>query len=390
VLPRFFVRCRRSSGRLLRQPARFGARDPIYDRRRHRGHLRAVVSKSEDSSSAKRNRLTPVRLDARARRRDHRLVACETSRRVDEAFGLYRLFLYRRLWHRDRVPRTAGWPSRQDEWLLLSPHRRFDRRLRRNRGLERRPLRLSREQRLASTPPWVDATAGSRTHVDCGVNQVAIGTGRGTVLGRPPNRECRHSALGEPALAGRQMTSRQVTAAKRLATLLAATPSLRAKFFTKPTKLGRQLPPRKYWDYGINPKLLPWHPWEFVRERHYKRARLAQQTLEEMAKRIDEGELSSSVNTDAIFEDFFLPIVRVSQRTFNAIFILSIAAFIVGSGLIGAGVYIALYPPKHGSSTILGSVFGGTGAVSALSGVYAMATKGIARASTSNAKLRTV
>ncbi len=186
------------------------------------------------------------------------------------------------------------------------------------------------------------------------------------------------------------MTSRQVTAAERLATLLAATPSLRAKFFSKPTKLGRQLPPRKYWDYGINPRLLPWHPWEFVRERHYKRARLAQQTLEVMAKRIDDGKLSSSVNTDAVFEDFFLPIVRVSQRTFNAIFILSIAAFIVGSGLIGAGVYIALYPPKHGSSTILGSVFGGTGAVSALSGVYAMATKGIARASTSNAKLRIV
>jgi hypothetical protein len=187
-----------------------------------------------------------------------------------------------------------------------------------------------------------------------------------------------------------QTTSSEVQAAQRLATLLAATPSLRARFFAKPTKLGRQLPPRKYWDYGIDPGLVPWHPWEFFRQRHYKRARLARQTLEELADQINARKLSSTVNTDAVFEDFFRPIVRVSQRTFNAIFVLSIAAFIVGAGLIGAGIYIAIYPPKHGNSTILGSVFGSTGAVSALGAVYAMATQGIAKASTSHVKLRVV
>jgi hypothetical protein len=187
-----------------------------------------------------------------------------------------------------------------------------------------------------------------------------------------------------------QMTSSQVRGAQRLATLLAATPGLRAKFFANPTKLGRQLPARKYWDYGIDPGLFPWHPMEFFRQRHYKRARLARQTLELIAARIDEGKLSSSVNTDAVFEDFFRPIVRVSQRTFNAIFVLSVLAFFVGSGLIGAGIYIAIYPPPEGNSTILGSVFGGTGAVSALGAVYTMATQGIAKASTSHVTLRIV
>jgi hypothetical protein len=187
-----------------------------------------------------------------------------------------------------------------------------------------------------------------------------------------------------------QITSADARAASRLATVLTSTPGLRARLFAKPAKLGRQLPPRRYWDYGIDPRLLPWHLGEFLRQRHYKRARLGRQTLEEIAERIDRGDLSSTVNTDAVFEDFFEPIVRVSQRTFNAVFILSILAFLVGTALIGAGVYLAIYPPSKGDSTILGSVFGGSGAVSTLGSVYTMATQGITRAGSSHARLRVV
>ena len=180
-------------------------------------------------------------------------------------------------------------------------------------------------------------------------------------------------------------------AGKNLATVLTSSPNLRAKLFANPTKtVGKQLPPRKYWDYRIDPHLLFVHPVRFVVQRHRYRAALATQTLEEIANRIDGARLTSAVNTDAVFEDFFGPIVRVSQRTFNGVFALSVLAFVVACGLIGAGVYIAVYPPAEGSSTVLGSVFGGTGAVAALGSAYAMAIGGITAEARRNARLRLV
>jgi hypothetical protein len=178
---------------------------------------------------------------------------------------------------------------------------------------------------------------------------------------------------------------------KELATVLTSSPGLRAKLFANPTKtVGKQLPARKNWDYGINAYLLFVRPWRFVAQRHLYRAALAKQTLEEIARRIDEERLTSAVNTDAVFEDFFGPIVRVSQRTFNGVFVLSVLAFVVACGLIGAGVYIAIYPPADGSSTVLGSVFGASGAVGALGSAYAMAIGGITAEARRNARLRLV
>ncbi len=165
-----------------------------------------------------------------------------------------------------------------------------------------------------------------------------------------------------------------------LATLFTATPSLRAKFFANPTKqVGKQLPPPEYWTYSTDDA-----------KRKLERAQLARGVLLEIAKRVREGELSSTVNTDSIFEDYFAPIVRVSQRSFNATFVLSIGAFIAGLGLIGSGVYIALYSPAGTNSTIVGSIFGGGGAISALGSVYAMAQSGIREATSDHARLRVV
>lgn len=181
------------------------------------------------------------------------------------------------------------------------------------------------------------------------------------------------------------------SAGKHLATVLTSSPNLRAKLFANPTKtVGKQLPARKYWDYGIDPYLLFRRPWRFVVRRHLYRAGFAKQTLEEIATRIDKGSLSSAVNTDAVFEDFFGPIVRVSQRTFNGVFGLSVLAFVVARGLIGAGVYIAIYPPAAGNSTILGSIFGASGAVGALGSAYAMSIGGITAEARRNARLRLV
>jgi hypothetical protein len=58
--------------------------------------------------------------------------------------------------------------------------------------------------------------------------------------------------------------------------------------------------------------------------------------------------------------------------------------------LIGSGVYIAIYPPSSGNSTVVASVFGGSGAVSALGAVYAMAKEGIRDAALDHARLRAV
>jgi len=176
---------------------------------------------------------------------------------------------------------------------------------------------------------------------------------------------------------------------ERLASVLTATPNLRAKFFAKPTRtVGGNLPPAKYWEYG---DAFRWWRWiKRYRWRRKIRARLAQAVLLKIAEQIEDRKLSSAVNTDAVFEDFFAPIVRVSQRSFTSVFALSWAAFFAGLGLIASGVYIAIHPPSSGDSTVVASVFGGSGAVSALGAVFAMAKEGIRDAALDHARLRAV
>jgi hypothetical protein len=88
-----------------------------------------------------------------------------------------------------------------------------------------------------------------------------------------------------------------------LASVLTATPSLRAKFFAHPTRaIGTNLPSSKYWEYGDT-----YHWWRWFKTYRWRRkvrARLAQAILLEVAKQIKDKKLSSTVNTDAVFEDF--------------------------------------------------------------------------------------
>lgn len=176
---------------------------------------------------------------------------------------------------------------------------------------------------------------------------------------------------------------------ERLATVLTATPNLRAKFFANPTRaIGRNLPPVKYWEYGDDYGWLSW----IKRYRWHRklRALLAEAIVLKIAERVSNKQLSSTVNTDAVFEDFFAPIVRVSQRSFTSVFVLSWAAFLAGLGLIGSGVYVALTPQASVDSTVVATVFGGSGAVSALGAVFAMAKEGIRDAALDHARLRAV
>jgi hypothetical protein len=165
-----------------------------------------------------------------------------------------------------------------------------------------------------------------------------------------------------------------------LATLLTATPSLRAKFFANPTKqVGEHLPPNKSWTYAADEE-----------ERYREKQRLAEGVLRKIAQRVKDGDLSSTVNTDSVFEDYFRPIVRASERSFTTMFVLSIGAFLVGVGLIVAGIYIAVKPRAGTNSTVVASIFGGAGAISALGSVFAMAQSGIRTATSDHAKLRVV
>lgn len=177
-----------------------------------------------------------------------------------------------------------------------------------------------------------------------------------------------------------------------LSALLTATPNLRARFFANPTRqAGKSLPPAKSWDYRPSGSLwLPWNwygsPFRYRRER----ALLAKSTLRKITSQVQSGDLSASVNTDSVFEEYFAPIVKVSQRSYTAVFYLSIAAFIAGISLIGAGVYLAITPRTGTNSTVVSSIFGGSGAISALGAVYSMASRGIREATLDHARVRLV
>ena len=181
--------------------------------------------------------------------------------------------------------------------------------------------------------------------------------------------------------------------AKALATLLAATPNLRAKFFANPTReVGKSLPPVKSWDYPSPPgwRWLPWYwlgsPFRYRKER----ARLAKAVLEQMIVKVEEQKITTAVNTDSVFEEYFTPIIKVSQRSFTSVYLLSIAAFVAGIGLIGVGAYIAVFPHGGTNSTVVASIFGGSGAISALGAVYTMATSGIRDVTLDHTRVRVV
>jgi hypothetical protein len=172
--------------------------------------------------------------------------------------------------------------------------------------------------------------------------------------------------------------------AETLSVLLTATPNLRASFFADPTRqVGKSLPPAKSWVYGTG-RDWGWLPWYWPSDLfRYRQARkhLAQDVLQEMKKRVTDSSqgqaITASINTDSVFAEYFAPIVKVSLRSFSTVYVLSLAAFAVGIGLIAVGAYVAISPPSGTDSTVVASVFGGTGAFSALGSVYTMAKSGI-------------
>ena len=184
--------------------------------------------------------------------------------------------------------------------------------------------------------------------------------------------------------------------AETLSALLTATPNLRAKFFADPThQIGKSLPPAKSWNYRPSgSRWLPWF-WPGSPFRYYaERQRLAKNVLQNITDQVKGGDqsqaISASVNTDSVFEEYFAPIVRVSQRSFTSVYFLSLAAFAAGVALIGIGAFVAISPRTGTNSTVVASIFGGSGAISALGAVYAMATAGIREATLDHARVRLV
>jgi hypothetical protein len=177
-----------------------------------------------------------------------------------------------------------------------------------------------------------------------------------------------------------------------LTTLLTSTPNLRAKFFANPTRgVGKSLPPAKSWDYSAPD--WGWLPWKWYGSpfRYRKeRAQLAKAVLNNVTKQVGDHKITASVNTDSVFEEYFAPIVKVSQRSFSSVYALSWLAFAAGLALIGVGTYVAVRPPAGTDSTVVSSVFGGSGAISALGAVYAMAKQGIREATLDHARVRVV
>jgi hypothetical protein len=135
-----------------------------------------------------------------------------------------------------------------------------------------------------------------------------------------------------------------------------------------------------------------WLPWFWYQPLRYRKARraLAKAVFNKVAGQVENQTLSSSINTDSVFDEFFSPIVRASQRSYTSVYLLSWAAFVIGVGLIGIGTYVGIHPPNGVNGTIVASIFGGSGAVSALGSVFAMAMNGIRQATSDLARVRVV
>jgi hypothetical protein len=185
-----------------------------------------------------------------------------------------------------------------------------------------------------------------------------------------------------------------------LATLMTATPGLRAKLFTNPTKqVSKNLPSDGRWNYDPGKKGTdPSNPIPAIRfpfgdaaaRRRASRARLYREVIGAISADVTDGKLQTTVNTDAIFEEYFAPLVRVSQRSLRQVLLLTWLAFAAGLALIGAGVWIAVDPPKNVNSTLVASIFGTGGAASTLGAMYARSKQGIREATLDVVKLRMV
>jgi hypothetical protein len=112
--------------------------------------------------------------------------------------------------------------------------------------------------------------------------------------------------------------------------------------------------------------------------------------LQKIQGEISNLKVKADVNADSVFEEYFAPIVKVSQRSFATVYALSIAAFITGVCLIAVGAYVAIASPSGTNSTVVASIFGGSGALSALGSLYKLATTGITEAMDELARVRIV
>jgi hypothetical protein len=135
--------------------------------------------------------------------------------------------------------------------------------------------------------------------------------------------------------------------------------------------------------------LFPWFWYQPLRY-HGARRRLAKEVFDKVAAQVENQTLSSSINTDSVFDEFFSPVVRLSQRSYTSVYLLSWAAFFVGVALIGVGTYVGLHPPKGVNGTTVASIFGGGGAVTAVGSVLAMAVSSIRQATSDHARVRVV
>lgn len=186
----------------------------------------------------------------------------------------------------------------------------------------------------------------------------------------------------------------QVEIVEKLAIVLTATPSARAKLFANPLRyIVKNLPARRHWRY--TEIRWSWWPWRWHLLRRWVAVRnarksLAQDLLLHVADEVKKKKLASTVNTDAVYEESFAPIVSISRQSFTSVFGLSLGAFVAGLALIGSGVYIAIFPPSAGNSTVLAGIFGGSGAISALASIYTLATSGIRHAALDHARLAMV
>ena len=163
--------------------------------------------------------------------------------------------------------------------------------------------------------------------------------------------------------------------ARGIAWQIAASHRLRAKFLENANEAVAEAVP------GKRPFGLTVHP---------ETKKLREQVLAAIPDIMGRGEAASSAHAEAVMRQFFQAAIRNPELSFMSILGLSILTFVVGVALVVTGIVTAFVGDDNTRNTIIASVFGGGGVVSALGSVYTLARRGVSIANADHAQIRLI
>ncbi len=164
--------------------------------------------------------------------------------------------------------------------------------------------------------------------------------------------------------------------ATAIARQIATTPGLRAKYFEDaPAAIAGVVGAKRQFGLGVDSET----------------KKLREQALAKVpAMMLEKAEAASSAHSEAVMAQFFKGAIRNPELSFRFILWLSIATFAAGIALVAAGLVTAFITDDATRTTVVASVFGGSGVAGVLGSVYALARRGVSQANANHAQLRLI